>query len=95
MVRLEPFVTSTGANAYGALPEVDDLFKRQAKELDKKKREAMLHQIQRVIHDQVVFVPIYHLGFPMGLGPRVEDPVAHGIPGFYMAPYEDLKLKAR
>jgi ABC-type transport system substrate-binding protein len=29
--RLEPFVTSTGALSYGALPEVDDLFKRQAR----------------------------------------------------------------
>jgi peptide/nickel transport system substrate-binding protein len=93
--RLEPFVTSTGAFAYGALPEIDDLFKRQAKELDKKKREAMLHQIQRTVHDQVLHVPIYHLGFPTGLGPRVEDIVANGVPGFYLAPYEDLKLKAR
>jgi ABC-type transport system substrate-binding protein len=93
--RLEPFVTSTGASAYGALPEVDDLFKRQSKELDKKKREAMLHQIQRTIHDQVIFAPVYHLGFPIGMGPRVEDILASPIPGFYMAPYEDLKLKTR
>jgi peptide/nickel transport system substrate-binding protein len=93
--RLEPFVTSTGAFAYGALPEVDDLFKRQAKELDKKKREALLHQMQRTIHDQAIFAPIYHLGFPTGMGPRVEDILAKGIAGFYLAPYEDLKLKAR
>ena len=45
--RLESFVTKNGAFAYGALPEVDDLFRRQAKELDKKKREALLHQLQR------------------------------------------------
>ena len=93
--RLEPFATSTGANAYGALPEVDDLFKRQAKEMDKKKRETMLHQIQRALHDQAVFAPVYHLGFPIGMGPRVDDVVANAIPGFYMAPYEDLKFKAR
>jgi len=93
--RLESFVTSTGTNAYGFLPEVDDLFKRQAKELDKKRREAMLHQIQKTIHDQVLFVPVYHLGFPIGMSARVEDVVAGAIPGFYMVPYEDLKLRAR
>ena len=93
--RLEPFATSTGAFAYGALPEVDDLFKRQAKELDKKKRETMLHQIQRTLHDQAIFVPVYHLGFPIGMGPRVEDILANPIPGFYLTPYEDLKLKPR
>jgi hypothetical protein len=29
------------------------------------------------------------------MGPRVEDVVANPIPGFYMTPYEDLKLKPR
>jgi ABC-type transport system substrate-binding protein len=72
---------------------VDDLFRRQARELDRKKREALLHQLQRTLNDQVTQAPIYHLGFPTGLGPRVEDITAGGVPGFYMAPYEDLKLK--
>ena len=45
--RLESFVTKNGAFAFGALPEVDDLFRRQARELDRKKREAILFQIQR------------------------------------------------
>src|SRR4029453_14149362 len=51
--RLESFVTKNGAFAYGALPEVDDLFRRQASELDRKKREALLFQLQRVLYDQV------------------------------------------
>jgi peptide/nickel transport system substrate-binding protein len=93
--RLESFVTKTGAFAYGSLPEVDDLFRRQAGELDRKKREAILHQIQRVLHEQVTQVPIYHLGFPIGVGPRVDDIMATAPPGFYMSPYEDLKLRAR
>jgi peptide/nickel transport system substrate-binding protein len=91
--RLESFVTKDGAFAYGALPEVDDLFHRQAREMDRKKREALLHQIQRLVHDQVTQAPIYHLGFPTGLGPRVEDILANQVPGFYLSPYEDLKLK--
>ena len=91
--RLESFVTANGSFSYGALPEVDDLFRRQAKELDRKKREALLHQMQRIIHDQSLQAPIYHLGFPTGLGPRVEDILASAIPGFYLSPYEDLKLK--
>src|SRR5439155_11202583 len=82
-----------GAFAYGALPEVDDLFRRQARELDRKKREALLHQIQKILHEQVTQAPIYHLGFPIGVGPRVDDIMATAIPGFYMSPYEDLKLR--
>ena len=91
--RLESFVTANGAFAFGSRPEVNDLFQRQAKELDRRKREALLHQLQQIIHDQVTQAPVYHLGFPTGLGPRVEDILATGISGFYMSPYEDLKLK--
>jgi hypothetical protein len=29
------------------------------------------------------------------VGPRVDDIMATAIPGFYMSPYEDLKLRAR
>jgi peptide/nickel transport system substrate-binding protein len=91
--RLESFVTKNGAFAYGALPEVDNLFRIQARELDRKKRETLLHQLQSILHEQVVQAPIYHLGFPIGVGPRVEDIMATAIPGFYMSPYEDLKLR--
>jgi peptide/nickel transport system substrate-binding protein len=91
--RLEPFVTKNGAFAYGALLEVDDLFRRQARELDRKQREALLHQLQSILREQVVQAPIYHLGFPIGVGPRVEDIMVTVIPGFYMSPYEDLKLR--
>ena len=91
--RLESFVTKNGAFAFGSLPEVDELFRRQAKELDRKKREALLFQMQRVLNEQTTQAAVYHLGFPTGLGPRVEDILTHAIPGFYMSPYEDLKLK--
>jgi peptide/nickel transport system substrate-binding protein len=91
--RLESFVTKNGAFAFGSLPEVDELFRRQAKELDRKKREALLFQIQRILQDQVTQAAVYHLGFPTGVGPRVDDILANAIPGFYLSPYEDLKLK--
>jgi ABC-type transport system substrate-binding protein len=90
---VESFVTKTGAFAFGSLPEAADLFRRRALELDRRKREAILHQLARVLHEQVTQVPVYHLGFPIGVGPRVEDIMAAAIPGFYMSPYEDLKLR--
>src|SRR5262249_8615992 len=45
--RMAEFVPSDGAFARGGDPDIDDLFKRQARETDRKKREAMLHQIQQ------------------------------------------------
>src|SRR5439155_1155660 len=52
--RLEPYVTKSGVYAYGSLPEIDDLYIRQARELDAKKREALVHQIQQIIRDKVM-----------------------------------------
>ena len=91
--RLESFVTKNGAFAYGALPEVDDLFRRQARELDRKKREALLHQMQKHPARAGRPGPGLSPGLPIGVGPRVDDIMATAIPGFYMSPYEDLKLK--
>ena len=92
--RLEPFVTKNGIYAYGFLPELDDLYARQARESDAKKREALLEQIQQSVHDHVLYVPIYELAFIWGVGSRVEEPGAALIPGFaYSAPFEDLRLK--
>jgi peptide/nickel transport system substrate-binding protein len=92
--RLESYVTRSGVYAYGVLPEVEDLFQRQARELDRKKREAMLHQIQDILAARVTHAPIYELAFIWGVGPRVEQAGAGLIPGFaYSAPAEDLALK--
>jgi peptide/nickel transport system substrate-binding protein len=92
--RLEPFMTKGGMYAYGSLPEIDDLFQRQARELDRKQREALLHQIQKMVADQVQVAPIFQQGFIWGIGSRVEQSGAGLIQGFpYAAPCEDLKLK--
>src|SRR5213594_817000 len=92
--RVEALATKEGRYAYGVLPEVEDLFQRQAKELDRKKREEMLHQIQKILRDKVIFAPIWENGFIRGVGPRVEEPALTLIPAFpYSAPYEDVRLK--
>jgi ABC-type transport system substrate-binding protein len=92
--RLEPFFTKNGIYAYGVVPEIEDLFQRQAVELDRKKREAMLHQIQKIVADRALVAVLYQQAFPWGVGPRVEDSTAGVIQGFpYTGPDEDLKLK--
>ena len=92
--RVEPFFTKAGIYAYGTLPQIDDLFQQQAKEIDRKKREALLHQIQQIVADQVLAAPIFQQGFLCAVGPRVAESGAGLIQGFpYSAPGEDLRLK--
>jgi peptide/nickel transport system substrate-binding protein len=92
--RLEPFFTKGGFYAYGSLPEIDDLFQRQAKELDRKQREVLLHRIQKIVAEQSLVAPLFQQGFIWGVGPRVAEGGAGLIQGYpYAAPAEDLKLK--
>jgi len=93
--RIEVYATKGGIYSSGEVPEIESLFQRQARELDRKKREAMLHQIQQIMQDRAMYVPIYELAFLWGIGPRVEEACVDRIKGFsYSAPYEDLRLKA-
>src|SRR6185503_12365148 len=71
--RIEVYVTKNGIYSSGVVPEIEDLFQRQARELDRKKREALLHQIQDIMVERVMHVPIYELAFLWGVGPRVEE----------------------
>ena len=92
--RIESIATSRGTVAYGVLPDVEGLFQKQINEMDRKKREDMLHQIQRILHDRVVFAPIWEDGFIRASGPRVEESGLLLIPSFpYSAPLEDVRLK--
>ena len=93
--RIEAYVLKNGIYANGVVPEIEDLYARQARETDRKKREALVHQMQDIMHERVLHVPIYELAFLWGVGPRVEEACVDHIKGFsYSAPYEDLKLKA-
>jgi peptide/nickel transport system substrate-binding protein len=92
--RLESFTFSGGVYAYGGYPDIDGLFREQAAELDRKKREVTLHRIQQLIHDKVMYLPIWQLALLPGYGPRVAESGLGLIADYpWSAPYEDLKLK--
>src|SRR5262249_59503113 len=86
--RIEVYVTKGGIYSAGEVPEIEALFQRQARELDRKKREGMLHQIQQIMVDRAMYVSIYELAFLWGIGSRVEEACVDYIKGFsYSAPY--------
>ena len=92
--RIEGVAKRGGLYASGVLPEVEDLFQRQARELDRKKREEMLHQIQRILAERVVFAPIWENAFLNGVGSRVDEAALTLVTAYpYTAPFDDLRLK--
>jgi peptide/nickel transport system substrate-binding protein len=96
VTRIEAFVVTGAMYAYGGYQDIDGLFREQAGELDRKKREATLHRIQQLMHEKAMFLPLFEPAFLNGVGPRVAESglgliTYHG----YSSPYEDLRLKGK
>ena len=80
----------------GAIPTSTGCSGSRRAELDPKRREAILQRIQQLIHDKVIFAPIWLSAGLNGVGPRVEESGLGLIAGYaFSAPYEDLKLKGK
>lgn len=93
--RLASFVVKGGAYVYGSYPDIDELFAKQADELDHKKRSAILDRMQQLVDEKAMFAPIWQLAFINGVGPRVAESAFGLIPGFpYTAPFEDISIKS-
>jgi peptide/nickel transport system substrate-binding protein len=91
--RVEAFIQSKGAYAYGGYPDIDALYQQQAVERDHAKRQALLDRIQQLTIDRAMYAPIMDLRALMGIGPRVTK---HTIGDVWMSPfpsYEDIEIK--
>src|SRR5882762_8660991 len=91
--RVAEFIYSKGSYAYGGYPDIDDLVIQQARERDVRKREALLHRIQQLSMDRVMFAPIMDYRTLRGVGPRLAE---HMLDTQHLIPYpayEEMRLK--
>jgi peptide/nickel transport system substrate-binding protein len=94
--RIDSYAVTGGTYVYKTYPEVDGLFSEQVNEQNPRVRTQILHKIQQIIHDQVMFAPVLEPAFLNGVGPRVGQSGLGVIANFpYSGPYEDVTLKAR
>jgi peptide/nickel transport system substrate-binding protein len=94
VTRIERHMISGGDFAFGSYPEIDELFRQQVRAPDHAKREALLHAIQRIAYERVMFAPIWQVAQLNGVRARVEEP-AIGLIEYlpYSSPYEDVRVK--
>jgi peptide/nickel transport system substrate-binding protein len=93
--RVEAFIYSKGSYAYGGYPDIDELFQQQSRERDPAKREVLLHRIQQLTIDRVMFAPIWNTRVLIGVGPRVADHTINLVPLSIYPSYEDMRLKGQ
>jgi peptide/nickel transport system substrate-binding protein len=92
--RVEAFIYSKGSFAYGGYPDIDDLFHQQARERDIAKREALLHRIQQLTVDRVMFAPVMDFRTLRGVGPRVAEHMLDTLPLVPFPSWEDVRMKS-
>ena len=91
--RVEAFIWSKGAFSSGGYPDIDELYLAQAREIDAKKRQAILDRIQQLSIDRMMFAPVYDFRALNGIGPRIAKDTFGEV---YLDPwpeYEDIELK--
>ena len=94
--RLDAFVAGGGLFTYGTYPDIEELIREQSTELDRGKREAILHRIQQLIHEKVMYAPLMEPAILAGYGPRVAESAIGLITNMAAsAPYEELRLKGK
>jgi len=92
--RIETNLLKNGIFSYGGYPDIEELYQQQAAELDRKKREGILHKIQQIMVERVIYAPIWQLAFINGVGSRVAESGFGQIARFpYTSPYEDITVK--
>ena len=94
--RLDAFVAGGGLFTYGTYPDIEGLIREQATELDRGKRDAILHRIQQLIHEKTMYAPLMEPAILAGYGPRVAESAIGLITNMAAsAPYEELRLKGK
>jgi len=93
--RVATFVCSQGAFASGGYPDIDTLCQQQAVERNRTQREVLLHRIQQLTIDRVMFAPIMDFRTLVGLGPRIAEHALDTIPLHAWPAWEDVRLKGK
>ena len=94
VTRIDADIASHGVHSVLKDADIDRLFAEQARELDGKKRDALLKQIQQIVVDRAYFVPIYQLQWPNGVSKAMKVSGMGLIPTFYYTgPFEEIELR--
>jgi peptide/nickel transport system substrate-binding protein len=82
-----------GSTSYGNYADIQALWDQYGKAIDPKVRKDLISQIQRLIQERTIYIPLRNSATPNAIGPKVKgDP--YKIPPliWYAAPLEDVEL---
>jgi peptide/nickel transport system substrate-binding protein len=81
-----------GSTSYGNYPDLQALWDRYNKAIDPKARKELITEMQRLMHERTMFIPLRDSVAPYALGRRVKgDPFKIDLIWFTV-PFEDVEL---
>jgi len=87
-----------GTGSYGNYPDIKALWEQYQREIDPKVRKDMIGQVQKLIYERTMWIPLNILNSPAAIGPRVkgnpykvQPPKA--FPVWFTAPFEEIELE--
>ena len=82
-----------GPTSFGNYPDIQKVWDQFQKAVDLKERKELILQVQKMIYDRTMFIPLIASKAPTALGPRVKgDPFKIQPLLWYTAPFEDVEL---
>jgi ABC-type transport system substrate-binding protein len=82
-----------GPTTFGNYPDIQKVWDQYQKAVDLKERKELILQVQKMMYDRTMFIPVHSAGSPTALTPRVKgnpfriQPLLH-----FTAPFEDVEL---
>ena len=82
-----------GPTSFGNYPDIQKVWDQFQKAVDLKERKELILQVQKMIYDRTMFIPLIASNAPTALGPRVKgNPFRIQPLLWYTAPFEDIEL---
>lgn len=82
-----------GPGSYGNYPDIQDLWEQYNRAVETEKRKTIIRQIQNLIHERAMVLPLTTTNSPAALGPRVKgNPYKIQPLNWFTSPFEDMEL---
>jgi peptide/nickel transport system substrate-binding protein len=82
-----------GPTSYGNYPEIESLWKQYNQAIQQNQRKEIIGQIQKLIHDKAMYLPLTTTNSPAAFGPRPKgNPYRVQPLLWFTAPFEDMEL---
>jgi ABC-type transport system substrate-binding protein len=82
-----------GPGSFGNYPDIQKLWDQFQKAVDAKERKELILQVQKMIYDRTMFIPLSSTNSPAAFGPKVKgNPYKVQPLIWFTAPFEDVEL---